>query len=55
MNTGSQDERKYLNDVARIAKATERIASALEELAWPKGRPADLAATRLRAQQEAPE
>lgn len=29
MNTGSQDERIYLNDVHRIAEALEKIAKAL--------------------------
>lgn len=36
MNTGSADERKLLADVARMAKAQERIADALELLLTSK-------------------
>ena len=31
MNTNSRDERTYLNNVGRIADATERIARVLEQ------------------------
>jgi hypothetical protein len=32
MQTGSRDERSFLNDIAQIAKTNARIAAALEEL-----------------------
>jgi len=39
MNTGSRDERELLNNVDRIARATERIARALEQ--WQFGATAE--------------